>query len=122
LCTTFAVQGADEIVIVEGELDKLAIEEALMQVAASTGSAQPAAAPDPAVFMTTPDGTKRAVMSVPAGAPSRAASTSQSQERKFKFVSGKHSGERRLQSGLWHAQREVHAAVKQSSFALCYVM
>lgn len=86
------VQGADEIVVVEGELDKLAVEEALMQVAASTadGSAPPAAAPDPAVFMQTPDGTRRAVISVPAGAPSRAATTSQSQERKFKFVSGEH--------------------------------
>jgi 2-methylcitrate dehydratase PrpD len=99
LCAALAVQGADEIVIVEGELDKLAIEEALFQVAASTvdGSTEPAAAADPAVFMTTPDGTKRAVVSVPAGAPSRAASTSQSQERKFKFVSGMHSDERRLQ-------------------------
>jgi hypothetical protein len=96
------VQGAEEIIIVEGELDKLAVEEALMQVeqarlqaaaaAASSSSsntgAAAAAQPDPAAFMVSPEGARRAVISVPAGAPSRAATATQNLERKFKFVSG----------------------------------
>lgn len=95
VCAPRCLQGAEEIIIVEGELDKLAVEEALMQVeqarmqaAASSSTGQPAAQPDPAAFMTSPEGARRAVISVPAGAPSRAATTTHSLERKFKFVSG----------------------------------
>lgn len=73
-------------------MDKLAVEEALMQAAAAAagaaeGSAQAASAPTYPVFMTSPEGARRAVVSVPAGAPSRAGSATSNQERKFKFVS-----------------------------------
>lgn len=86
-----SMQGAEEIIIVEGELDKLAIEEAFMQVAANTpqASQQPGAAADPAVFMALPGGGRRAVVSVPAGAVARVSGDGMSYERKFKFVSGK---------------------------------
>lgn len=88
------MQGAEEVIIVEGELDKLAIEEAFMQVAASKMQAsqqqqQPGAAADPAVFMALPGGGRRAVVSVPAGAVARVSGDGISYERKFKFVSGK---------------------------------
>lgn len=99
------MQGADEVIIVEGELDKLAVEEALMQVAATAANGTTAAAgmdaSDPAAFMACPEGGRRAVISVPAGAPSRAAGPATSQERKFKFVSV-------LLAGL---QRDVGACV-----------
>jgi hypothetical protein len=89
------MQGAEEVIIVEGELDKLAIEEAFMQVAASTSQAstqQPGAAVDPAVFMALPGSGRRAVVSVPAGAVARVSGDGLSYERKFKFVSGKDIG------------------------------
>jgi septal ring-binding cell division protein DamX len=93
------VQGADEVIIVEGELDKLAVEEALMQVAAAAANGTAATpangiagsagmeASDPTAFMACPEGGRRAVISVPAGAPSRVSGPATSQERKFKFVS-----------------------------------
>lgn len=80
------VQGADEVIIVEGEMDKLAVEEALLQGAAAAPVGQdPGLPPSATDGFLSPVGGRRAVVSVPAGAPSP---TAQNLERKYKFVSG----------------------------------
>jgi hypothetical protein len=77
-------QGADDIIIVEGELDKLAIEEALLQLLQQ----QQQDYADGASVQLTADnhwllnGRRVAVLSVPAGAPALT-----TKEAKFKYVS-----------------------------------
>lgn len=88
-------------------MDKLAIEEALLRTqlqqqqqeavpggpadtqAVAVAGATPAAAgaPQSPLFFGSKRGGRLAVVSVPAGAPSRVSGPASSQERKFKFVS-----------------------------------
>eukprot|EP00879_Flechtneria_rotunda_P008004 GHRR01008385.1.p1 GENE.GHRR01008385.1~~GHRR01008385.1.p1 ORF type:complete len:595 (+),score=182.37 GHRR01008385.1:133-1917(+) len=70
-------KGAQELVIVEGEMDKLALEEALLRTQAAGGP--PAAVGCSSVGRWA----HTAIISVPSGAPS----TSGNLERKFRFVS-----------------------------------
>jgi hypothetical protein len=77
------LQGADDIIIVEGEMDKLAIDEALLQLQrqqqhnADAGSVQ--LSPDNHWLL---NGRRVAVLSVPAGAPALT-----TKEAKYKYVS-----------------------------------
>lgn len=96
------LQGATEVIIVEGEMDKLAVEEAL--AAAARQQLQHQAnqdgnrSPVPPAGVTTPGqqpiwqqlGRLTAVLSVPAGAPSTSsadAGKASSLDRKFRYVS-----------------------------------
>jgi hypothetical protein len=77
-------------------MDKLAIEEALTRLeqpssdsdSSSGDSTAAAGAWQAPVQMTSPFGGRRAVVSVPAGAPGTQPGSASSLERKFKFVSG----------------------------------
>jgi hypothetical protein len=100
-------QGAEELIIVEGEIDKLAVEEALWQMqgaadgdrsasgdgdsSSATSAAQPradgAAGGAGPAWLSSPAGGRRAVLSVPSGAPGGTTAGVSSLERKFKFVS-----------------------------------